>query len=226
MQTYRIVVLILLLGVGQALFAQSKKQLKEQVAQLQVENAELNRETDELERQLQQSRDAYNMALEQNTQLQDQVQQLQQQIADPNRDYQKLNEDYETLKNRTVGITGGTTGTPLPPNTGGVRPCVYYANQLAEGSSYTLDYKLWPGGGWGIQIATFSDLCTAETRAREFAKDYTLYPTYLKMKVVSGKQMYAVIYGAMQDENQARSYLANFKKIAKGPEKNGFLVRH
>jgi hypothetical protein len=239
-----LILAFLVLGFSSG-FGQTKKALREEIAQLQAQVNQLNLDKTVLEQEKTAVVAANKSMNSENLALKSQVAGLQDDMEDCNQDYANLMADYQSLL--AGGTVTTTPSTPKPPATTGgsgssVTPstttgavigssggstCASMENALLANNTYHLNYTLAPAGGWGVQIYSFSSLCQAEKKAREFAKDFTMYETYIKVKVAGGKKLFAVVYGSMPNKAQAQTYLTNFKKIAKDPaQKTAFLVQH
>ncbi len=137
-------------------------------------------------------------------------------------DYEALAAEYEALKKK-FEATGSAAGDPNDR-----RPCKLLQNKLAPNSSYFVDtFNRLNTKGWGVQLYSFNNLCAAMEKAIEFRQYYRMWKTYITVKEINGQRMFSVVYGSMKDELQARTYLQNFRKIAKDIEgKNAFLIQH
>jgi cell division protein FtsB len=223
-------------------YGQSKKKLREQIADLETEVATLTQENIQMEQvneRLRQENQAY---VEQNSTLRSQVGQLQRENDALRVDNQALETENETLEQRvealaggpisTGGIgtgttTGGTTGGGLVSDPNDTRKCAYFQGRLTPGVSYTETYEAISNDGWGIQVYASSNLCQAAEKAESFKKNYRLYKTYVRCKQVGSGYVYAVIYGTLKYEDQAKTYLRNFKKLPNNQwGANAFLVQH
>ena len=216
-------------------FAQSKKKLKEEVATLKTENARINQENAQLESTNQRLTQENKGFSEQNMTLRSQVTQLQRdndalnkQYDDLNTAYQGVKGDYEALQASQSANPGGSLGgggVVVNPNDN--RKCAFYQGKLEPGWTYTELYNKLNSDGWGIQVFASKSLCQAAEAAEEFKGRYTMYKTYIRCKAVNGQQVYAVVYGSLKYQDQAKTYLNNFKaKAAAKWSANAFLVQH
>ncbi len=217
--------------------AQTKRQLREENAQLKDQNARLTQEVDQLEQTNDRLMQENQSFVQQNRTLRDQVIEIQRENTTLTTDLQQAESEAEKLQARldalaTSPSTGGTTGgggiiggnTPDPNDT---RKCAYYQNRLKANTTYTELYNELHSEGWGIQVFSSGSLCQAAEKAEEFKKSYKLYNTYLRCKEVNGRYVYAVIYGSLKDHGQAKTYLANFKRVALSQwGGSAFLVQH
>ncbi len=191
--------------------AQSKKVLKQQLAAMQ---AELQKSEAERRRTTQRLRELEAMTANN-----------QQQIV-------RLNEELNRLKADSVRQSLRIQQLSVPPVAAvvdAVLPCGANPAKLEDDQSYYLE-SLRPMGlhGWGVQVYSFTDLCTALAKARQFRNYYQMYNTYLRVKEGdNGERLYTVVYASLRDQQQAQVYLKAFR--AKGrdeAQKNAFLVRH
>lgn len=193
--------------------AQSKKVLKQQLAAMQ---AELQKSEAERRRTTQRLRELEAMTANN-----------QQQIARLNSELTRLKADSVRQALRIQQLSDS-----VPPVAGVVNmvlPCGANPAKLEDDQSYYLE-SLRPMGlhGWGVQVYSFTDLCTALAKARQFRNYYQMYNTYLRVKEGdNGERLYTVVYASLKDQQQAQVYLKAFR--AKGrdeAQKNAFLVRH
>ncbi len=155
---------------------------------------------------------------------------LGEELENAKKDNQALSNDYEALAAEYEALKAKfeATGSASSSDPNDRRPCRLLENKLAPNSSYFVDsFNRLNTQGWGVQIYSFNNLCAAMEKAVEFRQYYRMWKTYITVKEVSGKKMFTVVYGSMKDELQARTYLQNFRKIARDIEgKNAFLVQH
>jgi len=211
--------------------AQSKKALREENTLLQTQVQTLQRQTQTLSvenRNLQQKNQLISKA----------VDRLRQDSSAMAMEYKLLSDDFVALQNSSTANTSGgnkngssnafAVGGTSAPDPNDSRPCARKQSQLSAGYSYFINTlgKL-NSDGWGVQVYSFDNLCTAVERAEEFSSYYRMYKTYIRVKQVNGQTRYSVVYGSLRDEAQARTYCENFRKIAKDEEgRNAFIVQH
>ncbi len=230
---------IIVLMAMPALQAQSKKTLRETVSQLETEVQTLTQENNQMDLVNTRLREENQAYVEQNSTLRSQVGQLQRENDALRTDNGSLVQENEKLKNRVDALAslpgGGTTantggfpttgdGTAIDPND--TRKCAHFQGRLSPNVSYTEDYTILNSEGWGLQVYASRSLCQAAEKAEEFKGKYSLYKTYIRCKEVNGTYLYAVIYGSLREQDQARTYLNNFKKISGSWGANAFLVQH
>ncbi len=220
---YRSFVLIGLLLVGSAagLQAQTKKKLKDEVKELKTANTQLRNENRKLKYEKEQADQEKKQIVDLTTFFENEVYRLRKDSAEYHAAYQaavqKVTEQQAKKEENTYRAD---------PNDS--RVCAQKQASLKAGYSYFRDsFGRLNSKGWGVQVFTFSSLCQAQEKADEFAAKYHMWKTYIKVKEVNGEKVFAVVYGTLRDEQQARTYCENFKQIASGPEaKNAFLVQH
>lgn len=235
-----------------AAFAQTKNELKKQVTDLEAQAATLRNDVITLENENDKLSSENRNYLERMNILNSQVTQMQRDYDALNQNYKLLESENQQLKassgastwggtsgssgSGSWGSPGTSTGSTQPPATGSSgylpypqdnRKCAYYQDKLEPNQTYTELYNKLESSGWGIQVFASSNLCQAAEKAEAFKQEHKLYKTYLRCKSVGGRTFYAVVYGSLKDEAQAKTYLTNFKKIAKAPWGTGpFLVQH
>ncbi len=237
MNTFRNTFFLLLLAgfltVPQA-FAQSKKELRDENAVMKTQIEALQRQSQEIVRENRNLQERNNL-------LSTAVNRLRQDSAAMSAEYKMLQEDFNALQTRaSSGATtasantatgmrpSGSTYTPPTPTPNDNRLCARKQSQLTPDASYMLEtLNRLNSRGWGVQVYSFSDLCSAVEKAEEFASYYKMFKTYIRVKEVDGRRVYTVVYGSLRDEAQARVYCENFRKIARTEEKqNAFVVQH
>lgn len=233
------------LGMPSA-FAQSKKELKEEVVRLTNELTQSKRDNDAL--------DSRNKELQQENQksvakvaaLESENSALKDEIASKDKAYQLLSSNYSALQSQAAasassGGKGGSSSGGSSASTGGskspqdlakvdpsdTRRCAKLQGKLAAGYSYTEDFTRLNSHGYGLQVYSYYNLCQAAEKAEEFKKQYTMYKTYIHVKELDGVTTYTVVYGSLKDYETAKNYCENFRKIAKNPiEQGAFVVQH
>jgi outer membrane murein-binding lipoprotein Lpp len=155
---------------------------------------------------------------------------LAEELENAKKDNQALSADYEALAAEFEALKAKfeATGSSASSDPNDRRPCRLLENKLATNSSYFVDsFNRLNTQGWGLQLYSFNNLCAAMEKAVEFRQYYRMWKTYITVKEINGKRMFTVVYGSMKDELQARTYLQNFRKIARDVEgKNAFLIQH
>jgi len=222
---------LLLVGavLTQPLMAQSKKKLKEEIVRLKDEKNQLEVAYQDLSAKHDQAVIDKQQLANQNATLQQELQSLREQIAAKEKAYQLLEADKDELKSELAEIeqkeAAKDEAAEVDPND--TRRCAVLQGTLESGYSYTERFTRLNSYGWGIQVYAYYNLCQASEKAEEFKKYYKMYRTYIHVKEVNGRKMYAVVYGSLKDYDQAKIYCDNFKKIVKDPEAKGaFLIQH
>lgn len=231
------------LGLPSA-FAQSKKELKEEVVRLTGELTTSKRENDALDTRNKELQQENQKATTKLASLESENAALKEEVASKDKAYQLLNSNYSALQTQSAATaaTGGGSGkggsaaagasgkTPkelakVDPND--TRKCARNQGKLLPGFSYTEDFARLNSRGYGLQVYSYYNLCQATEKADEFKKQYTMYKTYIHVKEVDGVMTYAVVYGSLKDYETAKNYGENFRKIAKNPiEQGAFVVQH
>lgn len=211
----------------------SKQALTSEIERLKQENAIALQQKQQLESEnarLQQSMNNLNI---ENSTLKSEMNALQS-------DLDRLSQDYERLR---LAYEGG--GGYNPPPGGGYNPpgggtgevpvtdspkvgnCETVASSMRVNTSYTLNYNPIPSGSWGVQVASLSDLCQAEDAANRFSGRFSQYRTYIRVKSVSGRRLYSIIYGAFANRSDASSVADQLKRSgAEGMGLGSFVVQH
>lgn len=230
MKTLKIVSVCVLLSLVSfsGAFAQTKKQLKAEVERLREELFALNQDNLVLKHQrdeLTTQNETY--AGNQNA-LQSEINRLERRIGVMEQEYEDLADAYQDIREDKLASGEGTGGGVITgPDRSESRTCALLETQLTENTSYALDYTRLSSDGWGVQVYSFSTLCQAEEKAAVFSQKYTMYKTYIRVKQVKGRRIYSVVYGSLKDQQQARTYCNNFRKIAKDKAgKSAFIVQH
>lgn len=213
-----VLIALLTLNFSNSLQAQSKRQLKAEIAKLKNEKNLLAKQLKDKEAE------AKSLNLEV-SKLEKKNLRLENDLKNAKIDYNALNDEFRDYKTqqeaKAAELTKAKTKTPSE------QECQYDKLNLQPNHSYTLDFKKLNLHGWGLQVYSFSDLCSAKKKADEFSQKYSLYKTYIRIKEISGSKVYAVIYGSLKYRDQAEVYRNNFKNIAEDPSaKNAFLVQH
>ncbi|MCS6832645.1 MAG: SPOR domain-containing protein [Flammeovirgaceae bacterium] len=220
--SYGIKILFLLFVVFNVA-GQSKKKIKAENEELKEINARLQNEKRKLEYE--------------NKKLKEELVQNSKMTSFYESEVYRLRKDSLRLENEKSLATEELTAlkekqkreallaTPDPHDK---RPCARMQHSLKAGSYFPETLSRLNSKGWGIQVYSFSSLCQAVEKAKEFSQYYHMYKTYIRVKDVGdGKKTYSVVYGTLKDEQQARIYLENFKRIAQDKEgQNAFLVNH
>lgn len=230
MKTLKIVSVCVLLSLVSfsGAFAQTKKQLKAEVERLREELFALNQDNLVLKHQrdeLTTQNETY--AGNQNA-LQTEINRLERRIGVMEQEYEDLADAYQDIREDKLASGEGTGGGVITgPDRSESRTCALLETQLTENTSYALDYTRLSSDGWGVQVYSFSTLCQAEEKAAVFSQKYKMYKTYIRVKQVNGRRIYSVVYGSLKDQQQARTYCNNFRKIAKDKAgKSAFIVQH
>jgi predicted RNase H-like nuclease (RuvC/YqgF family) len=202
--------------------AQRKKELKSDVERLENANNVLTQKNAQLEAQVKQ-------AGSENRQLQSTINRLRQDSAMMRQDYKQLSEEYVSYKQQAIAKAEAdakkkNSTSYIDPSD--KRPCALNAPKLQSGQSYTLKMNALNSDGWGLQVFSSNNLCLAMEKAESFSKQYKMYNTYIRVKMVNDQKVYSVVYASLKDYEQAKNYCASFKKSAKGPERDAFLVQH
>jgi len=238
MKTTKIFALLLfaLFATSSLSYAQKKKDLKEDVDQLTKDNTTLKSQNTKL--------------TQENKNLQNSVDRLEKENGELRSDYNRLSKDFETFKkeaannnagnnsgggassgNSGVGSSGGSKG-----NAGGIinvpdpndkRPCATKQNSLDINTTYTMNLTKLVSSGYGVQVGSSSNLCQAMEEAKEFAKYYKTYNTYIRVKIVGNQRMFAIVYGSLKDYNSAKSIAESVKKRGRNEQhKDAFVIQH
>jgi len=233
----------LMISVSQA---QSKKQLRQELARLEVKLNELQRENQKLLHQKEDLEQELFTKQELNRFLQREIARLREEIDATNSKYEALSAKLDQFEQQyaleaapsrppRVAITPAVEvsyaqvnepaplGLPRAKETG----CAYLSDRLQNNQSYSLDYEPQPANRWGVQVFAFTSLCQAEKRARDFAAQHPGAPTFIRPKVVNNRRLYAVVYGAWNDSLEAQSYRQDYVNAATDPISQGaFIVQH
>ncbi|RMG16040.1 MAG: hypothetical protein D6730_25660 [Bacteroidetes bacterium] len=227
----------LMISVSQA---QSKKQLRQELARLEVKLNELQRENQKLLHQKEDLEQELFTKQELNRFLQREIARLREEIDATNSKYEALSAKLDQFEQQyaleaapsrppRVAITPAVEvsyaqvnepaplGLPRAKETG----CAYLSDRLQNNQSYSLDYEPQPANRWGVQVFAFTSLCQAEKRARDFAapasRSTNLYPTQ------GGEQPQAVRGGIWRLERQpgGTKLPARLCECCYGPNKSG-----
>ena len=158
--------------------------------------------------------------------MQMQIDKLLQSFNTIKQDYNQLKSEYKSVQ--SGGRISNKNGEIANVNVeiGGNEDCGVNPSKLIPGNSYTMKFNKMSFKGWGVQVYSFASLCNAYKKAKEFSSYYKLFNTYIRVKMMKNRKIYSVIYGSLKDEEQARTYCTNFRKIAKDKEgQNAFSCK-
>lgn len=202
--------------------AQTKKELKAEVDRLTSSNTVLQNAVVQLQSQ--------------NRKLSEDVTQAQTDLNRVKRDSARLATDYNLLTNEYIAYkqqaattaaenTATTSTSYVDPSDN--RACALKQPTLQSGYSYTMSLGRLNSNGWGVQVYSSDNLCNAMEKAESFSNYYTMYKTYIRVKVVGSKRVFSVVYGSLKDYEQAKTYCRLFRENARSKEASGaFLVQH
>jgi len=216
------------------LFAQSKKEMKDEIVRLKEQVTQLTQENENL--------DGRNKQLQQDNQrltgrsaaLESENSTLRQELSSKEQAYRLLSSNYEAMQQQVASTQAAAeeqvkvrqNNARVDPND--KRKCATQQGKLVAGYSYTEDYVRVNSKGWGLQVYSYPTLCQAAEKAEDFKESYKMYNTYIHVKKdAAGQMVYCVVYGSLKDYDQARTYCENFRKVAPDPIAAGaFLVQH
>ncbi|MEM6763745.1 MAG: SPOR domain-containing protein [Bacteroidota bacterium] len=214
----------------------SKKKLRAELERLDRENAFLRQRNEELEQTYARLQQVYSTSDNEKRMLQTETANLRSELEKLNQDYNDLRTRYESLADGgavTPGSSFGNDPLPITGNEGPARDnsrptnCAEASMSLNVNTSYTSDYRQVSPNSFGVQIASYSDLCKAEDAATSFRGKYNRYMTYVRVKQVGGRRLYAIVYGAMrtrQEANNVKTALSRNGRAGEG--KGAFVVMH
>lgn len=203
-----------------SLQAQSKKKLREEIKELKAANTQLRNENRKLKYEKDQLEEEKKQIVDLTTFFEEEVYRLRKDSA-------QYHTAFEEVKLKKAEFEEQNKANVYKPDPNDNRPCARQQSSLAPGSYFRETLNPLASSGWGVQVFSFSSLCQAQEKAEEFSAKYHMWKTYIMVKEVNGQKVFSVVYGTLRDEQQARTYCENFKKVASGPEAaNAFLVQH
>lgn len=220
----------------------SKKKLRAELERLDRENAFLRQRNEELEQTYARLQQVYSTSDNEKRMLQTETANLRSELEKLNQDYNLLRSRFE-MANGNGGNTGVNPGNNfddgLDPNQGngnardntfpvpGITDCASASGSLNVNTSYSSDYRPVTPNSFGVQIASYSDLCKAEDAANNFRSKYNRYTTFVRVKQVGGRRLYAVVYGAIQTRQEANNVKTSLSRNGRpGEGKGAFVVVH
>lgn len=216
-------------------FAQSKKEMKEEIVRLKDQVTQLTQENENLSTRNTQLQAESQKATSRASALESENAALRQELSSKEQAYKLLSSNYESVQQQAAAAQAAAESkqqakqqatATIDPND--KRKCAHYHGKLQPGFSYNEDFVRLNSKGYGLQVYSYYTLCQAAEKAEEFKKSYKMYGTYIHVKKdAQGQLLYCVVYGSLKDYDQARTYCDNFRKIAPDPIAAGaFVVQH